>query len=204
MKNDLILVIDMQNAYRAGEPWGCDTFERSRARILELLDTAAEQGAAVCLTQFIADPNGTGTWADYNAVNKAINDDPWMSELIDDLKPWAARCPVYRKSVYSSMHIPELRAAAEKAERVVITGVVSECCVLSTCLSLIDMGCRVVYLQDACSGVDAAYEAAALKILDGMAPLHVDIMTTGDYLSGSRSSLPYAPPARPQPADRSR
>lgn len=204
MKNDLILVIDMQNAYRAGEPWGCDTFERSRTRIRQVLDAAEARGAAVCLTQFIADPNGTGTWADYNAVNKAINDDAWMNELIDELKPYAAKYPVYSKSVYSSMHIPELREAAKKAERVVITGVVSECCVLSTCLSLIDMGCRVLYLKDACSGVDEAYEAAVLKILDGMSPLHVDIMRTGEYLSGSRSSPPYAPKARRQPADRNR
>lgn len=204
MKNDLILVIDMQNAYRFGEPWGCDTFERSRARIREVLDAAEAQGAAIRLTQFIADPDAAGTWADYNAVNKATNDDPWMNALIDDLKPWAAKYPVYQKSVYSCMHIPALRDAAEAAERVVITGVVSECCVLSTCLSLIDMGCRVVYLKDACSGIDETYEAAVLKILDGMSPLHVDIMTAGEYLSGSKSSPPCAPQARRWPADRSR
>ena len=59
------------------------------------------------------------------------------------------------------MSIPEVRAAAEAAERVVLTGVVSECCVLSTAFAAIDMGCHVVWLKDAVSGFDRDKERGA-------------------------------------------
>lgn len=186
MKNDLILVIDMQNAYRPGQPWGCAAFDRACGRIRTLLDAAAaaEVPPAVCLTKFVSDPNGTGTWADYNVVNKAVNDDPWLSEIAAELEPYTASCPVYQKSVYSALKIPRLREAAERAERIVITGVVSECCVLSTVMEAVDTGRRVVYLKDACSGVDESYDAAVLKILDGLSPLHIDILDTAEYIGG--------------------
>ena len=48
---------------------------------------------------------------------------------------YALFCP---KSTYSSFEIPELCAMAEKADHVVLTGVVAECCVLATALSAID------------------------------------------------------------------
>ena len=81
------------------------------------------------------------------------------------------------------MAIPAVRRAAERAGRVAVTGVVSECCVLSTCLSAIDLGCCVVYLRDACSGIDNARERAVLDVLDGLSPPHVTIMDTAEYLA---------------------
>lgn len=181
-KGDLILVIDMQNVYRPGQPWGCASFDRVCGRIRAVLDAAAEGGASVCLTRFVNDPDGKGAWADYNAVNKAINDDPWLNALVDELAPYAAKHPVQRKSVYSSLHVPSIRGAAASAKRVVLSGVVSECCVLSTCMEAVDMGCRVVWLKDACGGIDEAYEGAVSKILDGLSPLHVALMDTAEYL----------------------
>lgn len=182
--SDLIVVIDMQNAYLPGQPWGCDSFARSCENIQASIQ-AAEQSAAppaICFTRFLSDPNATGVWAEYNVKNRDINDDPWMNEIVDDLKPRLQRYPLYTKSVYSSMRIPELRAAAERAGRVVLTGVMSECCVLSTCMEAIDMGCHVVYLRDACSGDDATMEDSVLTILKGLSPLHVTILDTTEYL----------------------
>ena len=64
----------------------------------------------------------------------------------------------------------------------VITGVVAECCVLSTVMALIDEGIPVVYLTDAVSGVSADTQAAVELILAGMEPVHVRLMTTAAYL----------------------
>ena len=104
-----------------------------------------------------------------------------MGDLTDVLKPYVCRYPLYEKSVYSSMAVPEIRALARKSARIVLTGVVSECCVLSTCMEAIDQGHRVVYLRDACSGSDASTESAVENILSRLAPLHVSIMNADAY-----------------------
>lgn len=183
-QTDLVLVIDLQNVYRPGQPWGCPTFDRSWENVSALLDAAgaSKTPPRVFLTQFVENPGATGMWAEYNRLNHDINADPWMSELVPKLKPYAERWPVCQKSTYSSMPIPEVREAAETAERVVITGVVAECCVLATAMEAIDMGCHVVYLRDAASGVDDEAEAAVVKVLEGLSPPHVTVMTTAEYL----------------------
>lgn len=184
-QNDLILVIDLQNVYRPGQPWGCETFARSLENVKALLDAADAADAAplVYLTQFLANPKAAGAWADYNRVNRDINADPWMSELVPELAPYAKLYPVFQKSTYSSMWNPQVRMAAKRAGRVVLTGVVAECCVLATAMECIDMGCHMIWLTDGCSGEDLSTEAAVQKSLVGLSPLHITFMTTAEYLS---------------------
>ena len=182
--NDLILIVDMQNVYLSGQPWGCDSISRSIQNIQMLLRIAEAETnpPAVCFTRFLSDPDATGAWKDYNIKHRDINANPWLNEITDELKPYLRYFPLYTKSVYSSLRIPELHTAAERAGRLVVAGVMSECCVLATCMEAVDMGCHVVYLQDVCSGDNAAMEASALNILKGLSPLHVVIMDTPDYI----------------------
>jgi nicotinamidase-related amidase len=91
--------------------------------------------------------------------------------------------PLYSKSVYSSLAIPEVLSAAREADRVVVTGVVAECCVLSTVLALIDEGIYTIYLTDAVSGFDVPKEEATKLILSGLSPLHLKMMTVDEYLA---------------------
>ena len=90
--------------------------------------------------------------------------------------------PVYTKSVYSSFAIPQVRELAKHASHVVISGVVAECCVLSTALSAIDAGCKVIYLTDAVAGLNATSQKEAENILSYLSPLHTKLMTTQQYL----------------------
>ncbi len=80
------------------------------------------------------------------------------------------------------MCIPQIKEPAKKAGRVVLTGVVAECCVLCTALEAMDMGCKVIYLRDCISGFTKEKEAATELILSGLSPLHVQIMTMQEYL----------------------
>ena len=66
--------------------------------------------------------------------------DPVANALMDPFRSLPDCYPIYTKHVYSALHIPEVRAAAEQADRVAVAGVVAECCVLSTVFSLIDLG----------------------------------------------------------------
>ena len=54
-----------------------------------------------------------------------------------------------------------------------MSGVVAECCVLSTVFALIDMGKYVIYLKDGVAGLDIETEKAVEKVLSGLEPLHL-------------------------------
>ena len=68
-----------------------------------------------------------------------MNADPWLNDLVSDLKPYTDQYPVYEKSTYSSLENALIREKVKEKSCVIVTGVVAECCVLSTVMSLIDM-----------------------------------------------------------------
>ena len=184
---DLLLVIDMQNVYTKGQEWACEGVEAASASILHLLESPTP--TQVIFTQYLAPEHPEGVWKEYNEVNAAVNADPWLNEMMPEFLPWTEKYPVYTKSVYSSFAIPEVVKAAKKAGRLVISGVVAECCVLSTVLSAIDAGCKVIYLTDAVAGLNEASRTETEKIVSYFAPLHTELMTTEEYLTHSKPLL---------------
>ena len=178
--NNLLLVIDMQNVYTKGQEWACEGVEAASASILRLLKS--QNPKQVIFTEYLAPKHPEGVWKEYNEVNAAINTDPWLNELMPEFLPWTKKYPVYSKSIYSSFGIPEVVEAAKHADHLVISGVVAECCVLSTVLSAIDAGCKVIYLTDAVAGLTEISRKEAEKIVSYFAPLHTELMTTEEYL----------------------
>ena len=178
--SDLLLVIDMQNVYTKGQEWACKGIEHASASILRLLNS--QKTKQVIFTQYLATEHPDGVWKEYNKVNAAVNSDPWLNEMMPEFLPWVKTYPVFTKSVYSSFAIPEVVKAAKKARHLVISGVVAECCVLSTALSAIDAGCIVIYLTDAVAGLNATSQKEAENILSYLSPLHTKLMTTQQYL----------------------
>ena len=52
--------------------------------------------------------------------------------------------PLHSKSTYSSFGNPDFKSLMVRAGRIVITGVMRECCVLATAVDAIDTGTPVV------------------------------------------------------------
>lgn len=190
-KEDTILVIDMQKVYQPGNPWACAHVNEAAQQIETLLDHVLELRDAPCvlLTRYIAaaDEDAQGVWADYNRENRAINENPVMNEFIPAIARYVEELPYIDKCTYSCFSNEYVRVAADRSMvhggRVVLTGVVAECCVLSTFFEGTDAGYRFVYLTDACAGVDADSERAVQTILQGLSPLHVELMTTAEYIA---------------------
>ncbi len=181
--SDLLLITDMQNVYTAGQKWACLDTKGTAGRIIRLMEQMERRGGRnIIFTRFIASEAPEGVWKDYNVQNAAVNADAWANEMLPEFSPWLEKYPLYTKSVYSSLAIPEVLSAARKAGRVAITGVVSECCVLSTVLTLIDEGIYTIYLTDGVSGLTREKEEAAELVLSGLSPLHVNLMTVEEYL----------------------
>lgn len=180
MSKDLLLIIDMQNIYTKGQEWGCLDTEGAAERLLKIIDSnKCEQ---VIFTRFIADENPSGVWKDYNVKYAHINSNDWGNEMLPIFSDALKQYPLYTKGVYSSLVIPEVLDAAKEADRVIIGGVVAECCVLSTVLSLMDAGIYTVYLTDGVSGFTKEKEAATELIFSGLSPLHVKMMSVDEYL----------------------
>ena len=181
---DLLLVIDMQNAYTAEGPWTCPNMARATEQIIALIESG--RFSEVIFTRFDAPQDPVGTWKDYNVINREVNEDVWMNEMVPELAPYLTQYSVFSKSTYSSMTVPEIREAAEQCTArggsVVLTGVVSECCVLSTAFEAIDLGCPVVYITDACAGCSDDLEAAVVSVLAGLDYVQTTILDSAAYL----------------------
>ena len=182
MEKDLLLVIDMQNVYAKGGEWCCPGTEAAAEKIKQLIAQANEK-MDIVFTAFYAPQDPVGTWQDYNRDYAEINANDYNNEIMDILKAEAGHYPLYGKSTYSSLTIPELTEAVGKAKRVVITGVVAECCVLATAMAAIDAGAYVIYLTDAVAGFSKELEESVERILSMLEPLQVKRMTTEEYLS---------------------
>ncbi|MBP5250907.1 MAG: cysteine hydrolase [Treponema sp.] len=177
---DLLLVVDMQNVYKKGGKWECLDTEGAALNIRKIISAGIKN---VIFTRFIADEkNPHGVWNDYNKKYSDVNADLFANEMVPELSDELKKFPLYTKSVYSSLAIPEVLDACKKAGRVILSGVVAECCVLSTALNLIDEGIYTVYLTDATSGLDSPKEKATELIFSGLSPLHIKMMTTREYL----------------------
>ncbi|MBR5097045.1 MAG: isochorismatase family protein [Treponema sp.] len=187
MKGDLLLIIDMQNVYAKGGAWECMDTEGAAQNILRIVQSGAADSAII--TKFIADKKPRGVWKDYNQKYKEINEDKNANELLPQIAALAGRFPVYEKSKYSSLCVKKIRKSCLKAKRVVVTGVVDDCCVLATVFELIDAGVYTVYITDATSGLDKPKAAATELTLSGLSPLHVKLMTTDEYLAEKDSRV---------------
>ena len=99
--NDLLLVIDMQNVYLPDQPWACETVAHTKANILKLLEKHPKN--QTIFTRYIAAKHPVGTWKTYNELNRKINEDPWMNELMDGIKE------AKRTSSTTKAHIPPFR-----------------------------------------------------------------------------------------------
>lgn len=171
--SDLLLVIDMQNVYLPGQPWACNAIEEASDYICRVIREFPV--GQILFTQYIAPEDPKGVWKDYNHKNAEINGNVWLNEYIDKLKPYLNRNILYRKSTYSCCGSSQIKKVIEQYDRIFVTGVVAECCVLATVFDLIDMGKKVVYLKHGVAGKDQEMEKNVMKILEGFSPLHVII-----------------------------
>jgi nicotinamidase-related amidase len=67
--------------------------------------------------------------------------------------------------------------------RLVLAGVSTDCCVLSTALAAADAGVEVVVVADACAGADDDSHAKALYVMDLYRPL-IRVTTVAELLEG--------------------
>lgn len=168
MSEPWLVVIDMQRIFRDDDnPWSTPGFDDVLPRIRRLI---GHFGDRVVFTRFVAPEHPEGAWADYyREWSFALQpSDAPAYDIVDDLD--VAGRPVVSRTCFGKWG-PDLAAATDSAGELVVAGVSTECCVLTTVLGAADAGVRVTVAADACAGPTPELRQCALDVMASYAPL---------------------------------
>ncbi|MET8082224.1 cysteine hydrolase [Streptomyces sp. NPDC005303] len=180
MTAGLLAVIDMQRVFAEPDsPWAGPRYAEAAAGIRRLLPAFGDR---VTFTRFVAPDKPTGAWRAYYARWPFALQPPdaplWR--LTDD---FADRAPHVMDATTFGKWTPELAARVGPEGRLVLAGVSTDCCVLSTALAAADAGVETLVVSDACAGADDASHARALDVMELYGPL-IRVVTV-DQLIGT-------------------
>jgi nicotinamidase-related amidase len=163
-----LVVVDPQAVFAdpATSPWGSPMWAATVPRIAAL--ATAYGPARTIVTRFVADPSIGGSWGPYY--------EDWPFALVPDDDPLYAVVP---ELAGAARHIvtagtfgkwPALRDLVGADARLTLTGVSTDCCVLSTALPAADAGATVRVVADACAGSTPENHERALAAMALYAP----------------------------------
>jgi len=175
-----LVVIDPQNIFASPDSaWGSPFFAAAMPRIRELADAFGER---VLVTRWMPTADRSTSWGDYFAA-WPFADRPATDPLYD-LVPDAAHL-----SPHPTLDLPtfgkwgaQIEAVVGHGAQVVLAGVSTDCCVLSTALAAADAGAHVTIAADACAGSTADNHAAAIQVM-GLYPPQITIADTAKVLA---------------------
>jgi len=172
-----LVAVDLQTIFAdPASPWGCPDFDRALADTRRLLP--AFTGRTVH-TRFVAPAAPTGAWqAYYRAWPFALV--PPTDPLYDLVLP-AGDDAVVTATTFGKWG-PALAHLVGPGGSVVLTGVATECCVLSTALAASDAGVDVRVAVDGCAGATEQDHERALAVMALYAPL-VTLTTVAEVLA---------------------
>jgi len=170
-ENSALLIIDMQNVYLPGNEWACSQMNEVIKYIKEKINSFPKD--QIFFTQHKASQTPQGQWKTYNKIYSKINSNEYLNDYIPELKQYITDENSFIKTGFSSLSNKSLIDKLNKFDTIYITGVIAECCVLSTIFSLIDLGKKIVYCDNGIAGKNEQNKNAVHKILEELSPLHV-------------------------------
>ena len=182
MTGPVLVVVDMQQVFGSpASPWFTPKFAEAEAVIAGMVGAFGEN---VVFTRFVAPEEPEGAWVPYYeqwpfALVPA--DDP-IYDLVLAFRDTGH--PVVTETTFGKWG-PDLQAALAGSRDVVLAGVSTDCCVLSTALGAADAGVRIRVAADACAGLSDADHQRALDAMALYAPL-IEITDSAGVLGSLR------------------
>ena len=175
-----LVVVDMQRVFAdPASGWATPGFAAILPAVRRLVDGFSPR---VVFTRFVAPTEPAGAWVPYYEQWPFALQPPdaplW--DVVPELGPTG---PTVDAPTFSKWG-PELAARVGTAT-LVLAGVSTDCCVLSTAVAAADAGVPVQVVADACAGVDDASHRKALDVLALYAPL-VEVVTSAEILTSAR------------------
>ena len=172
-----LVAVDLQTVFGdPASPWASAEFDRAVTGTRRLLP--AFRGRTVH-TRFVAPARPSGAWVPYYR--------DWPFALVPPSDPLYALVlppaddPVVTATTFGKWG-PDLAAATQHSQQIVLTGVSTDCCVLATALAAADAGVAVRVVADACAGASDADHLRALEAMALFGPL-ITLTTVADVLA---------------------
>src|SRR3954462_3562254 len=159
------LCIDMQNIFARGGIWETPWMERVLPAIVDICERYT---ARTVFTRFITPvqpEDRPGRWRRYFTKWKRATRSELPAEnleLVPPLRRFAPPAAVINKPAYSGFVESALASFLQEKHvgTVVVSGAETDVCVLASVLDAVDLGFRVVIVEDAlCSSSDAGHDA---------------------------------------------
>jgi nicotinamidase-related amidase len=172
-----LAVIDMQRVFgESGSPWFTPRFAEIVGPIQRLVGAYRPR---VIFTRFVAPIVPTGAWRRYyERWPFALQPpDARIYELVDEFAGEPG--PTVDATTFGK--VGDQLSAMVAGGRLVLAGVSTDCCVLSTALAAADDGVEVQVVADACAGIDDESHAKTLDILRLYSPL-VEVISLAEAI----------------------
>ena len=174
-----LVVIDPQRIFAdPSSQWGSPMFPAIVDPVRRLAAAAGEQ---TIVTRWVPARDPQGSWAAYLKAwpfADVPEDDPLL-ELVPEMAGIGSELvsvPTFGKWG------PELEAITGVTPHLVLVGVSTDCCVVSTALAAADAGATITVVTDACAGSTPENHRAAMDVM-ALYPPQVTLATTAEVLA---------------------
>jgi nicotinamidase-related amidase len=159
------LCIDMQRLFGPDGPWHTAWMEHVLPMVVKIVERAP---ARSIFTRFIPPPTAEDAKGRWRAYYKKWEDvtrlslDLSLLDLMPALQKYVPPAKIIDKSVYSAFSDRILHRELQKRgiNTLILTGAETDVCVLSTILSAVDLGYRIIAFKDGlCSSADESHDA---------------------------------------------
>lgn len=175
-----LVVVDPQVIFAdPASGWSAPRWPQIVAPIRRLM---AGFGERVVVTRYVPPTEKTGSWGPYFerwAFADVPADDPTYAivpEIAELNPPHMVTEPTFGKWG------DQLRALVGPTPHLVLAGVATDCCVISTALPAADAGARVTVVSDACAASGVAGHERALVLMNGFDP-QIVVRSTDEVLA---------------------
>jgi nicotinamidase-related amidase len=175
-----LVAIDLQEVFGAPEsPWASAQFGDAAAGVERMLPAFTGR---TLLTRFVAPHAPVGAWLEYYRQwpFALTPEDHPQYRLVDPFRD--AGLPVETRATFGKWD-DGLAAAIGGSREIVLAGVSTDCCVISTALTAADAGVHVRVVADACAGATPEDHRRALDAMALYAPL-IELTTVDGVLAG--------------------
>lgn len=176
-----LLVIDPQRIFASPDsPWGSPMFPGIVDPIRRLSDAHAGR---VIITRWVAPDPATGSWAAYVDAwpFAAVPADDRLYDVVDELHDLTRSGRGLTATTFGKWGAA-LEAITGPTPRLTVTGVSTDCCVISTALAAADAGASLTVVRDACAGSTPDNHQKALDVMS-LYPPQITLATSEELLA---------------------